>query len=312
MYILQQLLLSVKNKQFLRIVVLLIIWAIWYYSTISLIRTFFPSDVSALLYWLFALVVAASITILSLTLLSIDVRTFSKGALQLVSIVLLLSIVSVIYFTHTFSPEVFLKLLSIVLIHLWFHFYLQQKSHYLTTRIETSIWWIATYGVLMFSLILSVWLALFFAVEVTKAPMQCAQIYDKLEQVTHSPLDAVQEWSTTLLDRGQQVIGLNTTQWSLWWLWDMLINHPLLQQFQDDHELVRQSFCEVIVTLINEKVSQWVWILAVVFILFILFSPLLTLWFRCIQLIIWLLLLLLRSVWVYVWRDHTLVVKQLE
>jgi len=100
------------------------------------------------------------------------------------------------------------------------------------------------------------------------------------------------------------------TFWNEPWMIGVLQN-TLIDQVLDDQELVRDSFCEMIATILEERVDKSVWSFSVYLILFLIVSPIMTLVFRVVSFLSWIVLHVLKLLWVFKWKKRMRWIKEL-
>lgn len=297
-------------KQFLRLVILLAVFAVAYFHIISILWTLSPETIIETINAGLMLIGRSVVVLCVLTLLSLDVRSIRFWYIELISIFVLLLLVGAIYYTVPYSTPLFFKLMAIIIFHLWIHVFLRYKHVYLTNRIINSSWWIAKYWVILYSLLMTLVVTLFMTVELLQQPLECEEVAEYVEETTQTTVINVQEWWWDLLGWSQRPVWeiLDRLDSRSWWYTRF---GSLIERVQEDQELVRLSFCEMIATLVQEKVGQWVWIIAVMIIMFLVLLPVLTLIYRLSQIIIWLLIKTLTLAWVYKREKRMRQVKEL-
>ncbi len=288
-----------------RVIILLVIFCRWYYSVVTTIWNGWWIILSDALAWASIILVSSMIMIWSLSLLTIDIQKVEWWIVDLVNAVVLLLIVAVVYFTHEFSWVVFLQLLAIVFFHIWIAVFLRIKENYFKTRLDTSIWWIAEVWIVSFWIIVSIIVTLFLWIKIVDAPLECDALYDNLQKASYSSILPVKDASQNILAISQQ---------NLWdfaeKLWSSIpknsessfatmLKTSVIDQVLEDKELVRESFCEMIAKLLDNRVTNNVWSLSVYIILFLLLSPIMTLLFRVVSIIVWIVLKILKFFHVY-------------
>jgi len=302
-----------SRKILVRIVIFLIIFCCWYYDIITTIWAYS--------WWSLWDIVTGSMNILfgaiaiafSLWALSVDMQKVEKWIIDLVIITFLLLIVAIVYFTYEFSPALFLQLLSIILLHVWILVFVRTKHVYLETRIDMSIWWIAQVWVITFGLFVATIVTLFVWVTIVDAPLECETLYDNLQTASYSSIEPIKDASLSILDRSKQ--SVKDAAIVLWtsseeWLIARLTN-TVVDQVLEDKELVRDSFCEMVVTILEQRVDKSIRSSSVYILLFLLLSPFMTLLFRVVSIVTWFVLRLLKIVWVYSWKKRMRWIKEL-
>lgn len=304
-----------NRKILIRVAILLLIFLWWYFTVVSIIWWWYTENLWTLISNSWTLILWAVAIAFSLWILSIDIQKAEHWVVDLLNVIVLLWIVAYIYFTKEFSWTLFLQLIAIVLFHTAIFVYIRTKQTYLQTRVDTSIRGVAQIGVISFWLFVSVIVTLFVWMKIVDTPLECEALYTNLQQASYSSIEPVKDVSVNMLDWSKQSVkeiaeSIGKTPINEPWMIGVLQN-TLIDQVLDDQELVRDSFCEMIATILEERVDKSVWSFSVYLILFLIVSPIMTLVFRVVSFLSWIVLHVLKLLWVFKWKKRMRWIKEL-
>jgi len=253
------------------------------------------------------------------TLLSVLWNVYPIRNLQFVIALLLFAQLAIAYAIFGTSSEWFFVMMMTIVFHLGMYSFFWTKRMYFDNRLRTNPWAMSTIWIGTFGSVIWVTVSIMLWMQLLNAEVKCEKIYDSIETLVLSPIQPISYAARWVSEKWKQPMDSvmdfdeeETFSWSLSLVsWYDVAKAKVVDEIADDKEKVRSSMCEIIASNVEEKVQHWLGFIPTMVLLFLIVSPLVSIAFRILSIVIWIVIQLLIVTRVFNWKKRVRHTKEL-
>lgn len=253
------------------------------------------------------------------TLLAVILNRYPTRYLQLIIALLLFVQLAITFSVYGTTTRGFFVMILVLLIHMALYSFFLSKTNYFESRLHTTPWSISAVWIAGFGSVIGVMIGVMMGYQLLTADIDCESLINRVQSFVYSPVAPVSNLSATLVSRWEKPMsvlrGDENAQTYSWSVSSMSIYEvaraKVVDQILEDKEQVRQSICDIVADNIESKIQRGWGFIPTIVLLLIIVSPIVTIAFRALSIVIWILIKLLIALRVFQWEERVRQTKEL-